>query len=89
MDAVKSGSLEVVDHLAAKMGRRDLDLTDKMDRNGLDVAGHCGLHQAVTHLVERHGFDVDRKSTESGMSALHWAALEGIYRLHSFVGFCL
>ena len=82
MDAIKSGSLEMVDHLATKMGRNDLDLSDKMGKNGLDVAAYCGHYKAVTHLAQRLDFDVDRKSPESGMTALHWASLEGMSWLY-------
>ena len=73
---LQSGDLEVVDHVA-RSHPQDLVVADKMDRNGLEVAAYLGLDHAVSHLVKVHGFDVNRTSGKSGMTALHWAALEG------------
>ena len=60
----------------AKNHPEDLAVADKMGRSGLEVAAYLSLGHAVSHLVNVHGFDV-RTSGKSGMTALHWAALEG------------
>jgi len=76
MDAIKSGSLETLDHIATSHPG-DLMVEDKMGRNGLDIGAYVGNATLITHLVSRHGFLVDRVSQSSGMTALHWASLEG------------
>ena len=59
MDAIKSGSLETLDHIATSHPG-DLMVEDKMGRNGLDIGAYVGNATLITHLVSRHGFLVDR-----------------------------
>ena len=73
---MQSGDLEVVDHVA-RTHPNDLAVLDKMDRGGLEVAAYLGLDRVVSHLVNVYGFDVNKVSGKSKMTALHWAALEG------------
>ena len=69
MDAIKSGSLEALDHIATSHPG-DLTVEDKMGRNGLDIAAYVGNATLITHLVSRHGFLVDRVSQSSGMTGI-------------------
>ena len=69
MDAIKSGSLETLDHIATSHPG-DLTVEDKMGRNGLDIAAYVGNATLITHLVSRHGFLVDRVSQPSGMTGI-------------------
>ena len=73
---MQSGDLEVVDHVA-RTHPNDIAVLDKMDRGGLEVAAYLGLDHVVSHLIYVHGFDVNKVSGKSKMTALHWAALEG------------
>jgi ankyrin repeat protein len=80
MDAVRGGSVDIVESLIATMdGGVDLAAQkDGMGRNVLHIAAHLGQAELVRHFISApHLLDPRSISNTDAMTAVHWSALEG------------
>ncbi len=73
MDAARAGKIECATHLIEHGHSRQV--VDKTGRNAFMAACHSGQTKTVKHFLR--AFPDSLSGVSAGMTALHWAALEG------------